>query len=167
MRHVLLVLALVGAAAAPGYSQTPAATGHPYGLDPFNPTDAAFLRNYGAALVAQTPLLELRQLNPFNPSDAALLRQIGGAIPLWGLAWYPWVQAAPPGHASPLFPSRATGEAVSPTGPVMKAADAFRYQPLPAVTVDPARLKDFSAVPPGLAPTRVCRVVIGDRLIVC
>ena len=27
----------------------------PYGLDPYNPRDAVLLREYGAALVAQTP----------------------------------------------------------------------------------------------------------------
>ena len=60
----------------------------PYGLDPYNPSDAVLLREYGAALVAQTPLLELRTLDPYMPSHAALLRQIGGAIP-WNFVWYP------------------------------------------------------------------------------
>jgi len=166
MRHVLIALVLLALSPAVGLSQNPA-PGRPYGLDPFNPSDAAFLRNYGPALVSQTPLLELRQLDPFNPSDAALLRQIGGAIPLWGLAWYPWVGGvAPVQPSSALWPSRAGSEPV-PTGPVMKVAEIGRQASLPPVTVDPERLRELSNVPPGLAPTRVCRVIIGDRLIVC
>ncbi|MGE3843173.1 MAG: hypothetical protein AB7I50_16495 [Vicinamibacterales bacterium] len=166
MRHVVIALALLGLSPAIGFAQG-STQGRPYGLDPFNPTDAAFLRNYGTALVSQTPLLELRHLDPFNPSDAALLRQIGGAIPLWGLAWYPWVGGVAGAQpATPLWPARARTDAV-PDGPVIKVAEIGRQAPLPPVTVDPERLRELSSVPPGLAPTRVCRVVIGDRLIVC
>lgn len=82
----MLVVTTIGLVAvlavAPALGQTPVPTPHPYGLDPYAPSDAAWLRNYGAALVAQTPLLELGRLDPYKPSDAALLRQIGGAIPL-------------------------------------------------------------------------------------
>ena len=46
-------------------SGTDASAGtHPYGLDPYKPSDAAILRTYGGTLVQQTPLLELRQLDP-------------------------------------------------------------------------------------------------------
>lgn len=54
---------------------------HPYGLDPYKPSDAAVLRNYGPVLVAETPLLELGGLDPYNPTEAALLRQIGNGVP--------------------------------------------------------------------------------------
>ena len=86
---------------------------YPYGLDPYNPSDAALLRNYGATLVAQTPLLELRKLDPYNPHHAALLRQLGGAMPLWGM-WYPPFLSAP--TFAPLTPFQRT-QAVLPTGP--------------------------------------------------
>lgn len=70
-------------------AQTRESDEHPYGLDPYKPSDAALLRDYGDTLVAQTPLAELRKLDPYKPSHAALLRDLGGAIPLWGVVWYP------------------------------------------------------------------------------
>ena len=70
-------------------AQTSASDEHPYGLDPYKPSDATLLRDYGDTLVAQTPLSELRKLDPYKPSHAALLRDIGGAMPLWGIVWYP------------------------------------------------------------------------------
>jgi hypothetical protein len=83
---VAVVAMLVG---APAFAQTPVYPyNYPYGLDPFRPTDAALLRQYGSVLVAQTPLLELARLDPFRPTDAALLRDLGGGLPLWGW-WYP------------------------------------------------------------------------------
>lgn len=87
------------ALAAPAAAQTAVTSDHPYGLDPYKPSDAALLRNYGAALVTQTPLAELATLDPYKPSHAALLRQLGGAIPLWsnwfapGPAWGPVMPA--------------------------------------------------------------------------
>jgi hypothetical protein len=88
---------------APASGQSPTSGQYAYGLDPFNPSDAALLRNYGSVLVAQTPILELRKLDPFKPSDAALLRDLGGAIPLW--AW--WYGPAPlPASVSYLPESR-------------------------------------------------------------
>lgn len=75
-------------AVAPASAQVPQPAGHPYGLDPYTPSDAMWLRTYGAALVAQTPLLELATLDPYKPSDAALLRQIGGGIPVCCLDGY-------------------------------------------------------------------------------
>ena len=74
---------------------------HPYGLDPYKPSDAALLRDYGDTLVAQTPLSELQKLDPYKPSHAALLRNLGGAIPLWGIVWYP---GPVPASLSPFAP---------------------------------------------------------------
>ena len=92
----LAVMLLTGATAAAQTSSSP------YGLDPYSPSDAFWLRNYGAALVAQTPLLELRTLDPYKPSHAALIRQIGGAMPLWGVWWYPASALPMPAPLSPL-----------------------------------------------------------------
>jgi hypothetical protein len=82
---ILAMLVCVSVASA----QPTASDEHPYGLDPYKPSDAALLRDYGDTLVAQTPLTELRKLDPYKPSHAALLRDIGGAMPLWGIVWYP------------------------------------------------------------------------------
>src|SRR5262249_25880226 len=50
---------------------------------------AALLRNYGTVLYAQTPLLELRKLDPYNPTDAALIRNLGGMpLWGWWGPWY-------------------------------------------------------------------------------
>lgn len=67
--------------------------GHPYQLDPYKPSEAALLRSYGATLVSQTPVSELKRLDPYKPSHAALLR-LGGALPLW-FVWSEWPVAAP------------------------------------------------------------------------
>jgi hypothetical protein len=83
MRFAGLVLTITLHIVVPSSAQSQLAGFDPYGLDPYNPRDALLLRQYGATLVAQTPLLELRKLDPYRPSHAALLRQIGGAIP-WG-----------------------------------------------------------------------------------
>jgi hypothetical protein len=64
--------------------------GHPYGLDPYKPSDAAILREYGAALVSQTPVQELAALDPYKPSHAALLRLAGG-LPVWAIGWPSWL----------------------------------------------------------------------------
>jgi hypothetical protein len=80
------IVTLVTVTSVSGQAPVPAPAPQPYGLDPYNPHDAGLLRDYGAALVVQTPLLELARLNPYDPNHAALLRQIGGAItccPLW------------------------------------------------------------------------------------
>jgi hypothetical protein len=85
---VTLWLIVPASAQTPSCEQAPASTTHPYGFDPYKPSDATLLRDYGATLVAHTPLQELRRLDPYKPSDAALLRELGGAFPLWGLEWY-------------------------------------------------------------------------------
>ena len=106
MRFTAIATVVTLLAVVPAFGQTPPAdpppaTEHPYGLDPYNPTDAALLREFGVTLVSQTPLAELRKLDPYKPSHAALLRQLGGGIPLWGWAWY-----ASPGPAPlTLYPA--------------------------------------------------------------
>ena len=99
-------------------SVSPAVAQHPYELDPYKPTDAAMLRNYGSVLVGLTPLLELRKLDPYVPSEAALLRQLGGALPLW-VGWYPPVPV--PAPATPLTPfaPTATAQAQRPASNVI------------------------------------------------
>jgi hypothetical protein len=94
MRYIAIVITGALLAAAPAAAQTVVPELHPYGLDPYKPSDAAILRSYGSTLVAQTPLLELRQLDPYKPSHAELLRQLGNGIPQWShFSWYP---GAPP-----------------------------------------------------------------------
>ena len=110
-----MVAMLVG---APVFGQTPAYPyNYPYGLDPFRPTDAALLRQYGSVLVAQTPLLELARLDPFKPTDAALLRDLGGGLPLWGL-WYPPVPSF-----GPLTPYAGASGMAGPVNNVVVIAD--------------------------------------------
>lgn len=85
---VALLMVLTTAAA---HGQiVPSTPAQPYGLDPYKPGDAAVLRSYGAALLGQTPLLELGALDPYKPSEAALLRQLGGAMTLCCPNW-PWI----------------------------------------------------------------------------
>jgi hypothetical protein len=88
MRLIAIVTAMVLGAFGPALAQTPTPVQHPYGLDPYKPSDAELLRRYGGVLTAQTPLFELRRLDPYTPSHAALLRALGGAMPLWAI-WYP------------------------------------------------------------------------------
>ena len=109
MRLTALVIGATLLAAVPASGQEPPAEQHPYGLDPYNPSDAALLRDYGVTLVSQTPIAELRKLDPYKPSHAALLRQLGGGIPLWGWAWY-----ASPGPA-PLTPFPPAASMTLPT----------------------------------------------------
>jgi hypothetical protein len=88
-------------AASSAFAQTSAS--HPFGLDPYKPSDAQLLRMYGAALIGQTPVDDLAQLDPYKPSDAELLRQAGGAIPLFYGYWNwpgPTLMAPPPSRSS-------------------------------------------------------------------
>ena len=103
-------------AAGPVFGQAAVPVAHPYGLDPYSPSDAMWLRNFGAVLVSETPLLELTTLDPYKPSEAALIRQVGGAIPLCCPDWYwrgpafgPLLPSSRPGITSPSamrFPAR-------------------------------------------------------------
>ena len=93
MRLTAIVTAMVLSPLALAWAQTPTPVQHPYGLDPYKPSDAELLRKYGSVLATQTPLLELRKLDPYKPSHAALLRALGGAMPLWTI-WYPFGSSA-------------------------------------------------------------------------
>lgn len=128
------IASVVLLAAAPASAQAPAAVAdpHPYGLDPYSPSDAAWLRNFGSALVAQTPLLELTKLDPYKPSHAALIRQLGGAIPLCCPDWY-W-----PGPSfGPLMPlSRRGFAAVRGLNTIMESPTVAA--PSPDVPAAPA-----------------------------
>ena len=111
MRHTAIAIAMTLFAVVPASGQSSPPVQHPYGLDPYKPSDAALLRDYGATLVTQTPLLELHKLDPYKPSDAALLRQLGGGIPVWSLLWYPPVPASltPFQTSGVLSPQPVTG----------------------------------------------------------
>jgi hypothetical protein len=132
MRIPVITLAAALLAAAPVAAQNLVPEAHPYGLDPYNPSDAAVLRTYGSTLVAQTPLLQLRELDPYKPSHAALLRQLGGAMPIWShLSWYPM---APP--LAPLMEVPAPAAAAKPPSPnvvviVVPPAERFVAPPSP------------------------------------
>jgi hypothetical protein len=116
MRVRALVITLALFMAAPAFAQTAVPELHPFGLDPYKPSDAALLRSYGGTLLAQTPLLELRQLDPYKPSHANLLRQLGNGIPQWShFNWYPGT-AAPAPLMMPSTPPAMTA-AGSPAGP--------------------------------------------------
>lgn len=115
MRVRAFVITLALFTAAPAFAQTAVPELHPFGLDPYRPSDAALLRTYGGTLLAQTPLLELRQLDPYKPSHAALLRQIGNGIPQWShFSWYPGAPVPAP-LMTPSTPPPMTA-AASPAG---------------------------------------------------
>jgi hypothetical protein len=131
-------------AAAPASGQAPVPAAHPYGLDPYSPSDAMWLRNFGAALVAQTPLLELATLDPYKPSDAELIRQLGGAIPLCCPDWY-W-----PGPTfGPLMPlsrpSITTSSAMRFRAP--RDVDFIAATPPPPPATSAATTADLPVVP--------------------
>ena len=83
--RLLLPVAVFVLTAVTASAQSPAPV-HPFGLDPYKPSDAALLREFGLALVTQTPVHELAKLDPYKPSHAALLR-LGGALPVWAIGW--------------------------------------------------------------------------------
>lgn len=85
----------------------------PYGLDPYKPSDAAILRNYGSVLVAETPLLELSGLDPYNPTQATLLRQLGNGVPQCCVL----VGGTP--MFGPLMLGSARGDRMPPASPVV------------------------------------------------
>jgi hypothetical protein len=89
-------------AAAPA-AQTSIPEEHPYGLDPYKPSDAAILRTWQHAGRAKTQL-EAPPPDPHKPSHAALLRQLGNGVPQWShFSWYPGA----PVPAPPMMPSAA------------------------------------------------------------
>jgi hypothetical protein len=133
---VALAVTLLGVVPAAG--QNCESSEHPYGLDPYKPSDAALLRNYGVTLVAQTPLLELRKLDPYKPSHAALLRDLGGAMPSWGITWFP---GPVPASLTPFAISASPMQ--SPPSPV-----TIQIAPQPAVAADDDSLAPEAAAPP-------------------
>jgi hypothetical protein len=115
MRVRALVMMFALFSGAPAFAQTAVPELHPYGLDPYKPSDAALLRTYGGTLLAQTPLLELRQLDPYKPSHANLLRQLGNGIPQWShFSWYPGAPVPAP-LMKPATPPAMTASG-SPAG---------------------------------------------------
>jgi hypothetical protein len=120
------------------------AASHPYGLDPYKPSDAAWLREFGAALVAQTPAAALAALDPYRPSHAALLRQVGGGMPLWGPYWF-WT-----GPGMPM--SISAGVAGLPAGLTLAAADVRDVDLMPTTRlVDSPTAAAASPAPTGTA----------------
>lgn len=169
MRVAAVVLTVTVLAATSVFAQSPAPPSNPYGLDPYVPSEAALLRNYGATLVAQTPLLELAKLDPYKPSDAALLRQIGGAIPIWGVMWNPPYPGF--GPITP-FPRPTLGAVLGSVGADRRAQQEF---PL-AVEWPEEQAPDLGAVPrqgpvSAIAPPETsgsrCWIQMGDRLVFC
>jgi hypothetical protein len=112
MRQIAIALLVTLLCASPTFAQ------HPYDLDPYKPSDAALLRNYGAVLVGLTPILELRKLDPFVPSHASLLRQLGGALPLW-VGWYSPVPVPVSAPVAPLTPFTGTPSTLRPASNVV------------------------------------------------
>lgn len=100
--RLLLPVALFVVSTATASAQTSAPV-HPFGLDPYKPSDAALLREFGLALVTQTPVHELAKLDPYKPSHAALLR-LGGALPVWAIGWPTAMVVFDPGR-EPIFAS--------------------------------------------------------------
>jgi len=117
---------------------------HPYGLDPYKPSDAALLRDYGDTLVAQTPLSELQKLDPYKPSHAALLRDLGGAIPLWGIVWYP---GPVPASLSPFALQAASERATANNPRERRRRNEFEMttSPVVAASVEPSAMATLRA----------------------
>jgi hypothetical protein len=138
----IAAVTLLAAAPASGQVAVPAA--HPYGLDPYSPSDAMWLRDFGAALTSQTPLLELTTLDPYKPSEAALLRQAGGAIPLCCPDWY-WRGPT----FGPLLPASGPGTPSAMRFPGMRGAKFKVARPTPATAAEVA------APAPQLTPSSV------------
>lgn len=126
-------------AAVPAFGQVASTTSHRYGLDPYNPTDAWWLRNYGAALVAQTPLLDLTALDTYKPSDAFLVRQIGGAMPLCCPEWGWFGPSFGPLTVQGLSPLSGVRAPLPPRVDVSVVAMPPAAAPAPAAAVTPAQ----------------------------
>ena len=80
------------------FAQALPCAAHTLSYDPYKPSDAAIVRNYGGAVVSHAPISTLLKLDPYVPSQAELLRQVGNGIPVWGV--YPWHPYAPLPSAS-------------------------------------------------------------------
>lgn len=102
MRFALLGIGLL-LVITPAEAQVNPCLGHTLGFDPYKPSDAAVIRQYGGAVMSQVPLTTLLRLDPYVPSQAELLRQVGNGIPAWmPYWWYPAAPASPaPAGAAP------------------------------------------------------------------
>ena len=138
---VAIIMTLLAVVPASGQAQ--ASSEYPYGLDPYKPSDATLLRNYGDTLVAQTPLSELQKLDPYKPSHAALLRELGGAFPLWGLVWYP---APIPASLMPFPATALTSQPAAVTIPEVR-------QPSSAADEETAATTAITPPPPSSVTT--------------
>jgi hypothetical protein len=138
---------LVGVVQAFGQAPTPVQ--HPYGFDPYKPSDLALLRSYGGTLVTQTPLSELRKLDPYIPSHAALLRQLGAGMPLW-VSGYPWYLPLPVPASLTPFPE-------STVEPMAAARITALLDELMRARAAAAAASATPAPPPG--PTAVATVL--------
>jgi hypothetical protein len=119
MRYTIAGLAVLlvhfNAAAYAQVPCSPVATG----FDPYNPSDLAVIRQYGATALAQAPLSALLQLDPYVPIQGELQRQLGSAIPLpfWGYPWYP--------HSAPVPDCRPTVEQTQALQPSPRPITTF------------------------------------------
>ncbi len=126
-------------AVSPAAAQGPTSTTQPYGLDPYTPSQAMWLRTYGPALVSQTPIAELATLDPYKPSDATLIRQLGGGIPACCLGWYWGGFPVARAMASPLRPTPPATAAPSAGDAGPSAVVPATYQPGPTSVATLAR----------------------------
>ena len=131
-------------AAAAASAQTAPGSDRLYGLDPYKPSDAAWLRNYGAVLAGMTPVSVLASLDPYTPSHAALVRQLGGGMPLWSPYWF-WFGPA----IGPLIPPHPPAALPWPYPcPGRSAVDeAAKTASVPAPPPGPATAPASAAVP--------------------
>jgi len=131
--------------AAAASAQTTTGSDRLYGLDPYKPSDAAWLRNYGAVLAGQTPVSVLALLDPYTPSHAALVRQLGGGMPLWSPYWF-WFGPVI-GPLMPPFPPAALPRPCPCTARSL-FDDADKTMAL-APPASPATAPAAATVPPG------------------
>jgi len=140
-----VVLAAAGASA-----QTAAGSNRLYGLDPYKPSDAAWLRNYGAVLAGMTPVSVLASLDPYTPSHAALVRQLGGGMPLWSPYWFwfgPAVGPLIPPYPPAALPGPYTCPVQSAVDEAAKIASLLASPARPATAPAPAMASASTAVP--------------------
>ncbi len=138
---IVCVLLAVAASA-----QTAPGSDRLYGLDPYKPSDAAWLRNYGAVLAGMTPVSVLASLDPYTPSHAALVRQLGGGMPLWSPYWF-WFGPAIGPLVPPFPPAALPGPYHCPVRSAVDESD--RTASAPARPPGPATAPAPAAATPG------------------
>jgi hypothetical protein len=146
MRYSLILAAVLTAVPVCAQTSTQgvgdlvgAAAEYPYGLDPYKPSDAQFLREWGDVLVQQTPLSELARLDPYKPSEAALRRRIGAGlpVPVSGFLYYP------PSDRLAVWPAPGAAP-VAGSAPPESAAPAASAAP--SAGAAPVSAKEMSTV---------------------